>query len=83
MGLATIEKVKLNELIKSWRQSAKAFRKSAEKAENRHAKRGFESIAITFEVNAKLLEVMIKPIGEREKGYSELGIYEGEIGDET
>ncbi len=61
------------ECIVSWRDCAKAFRKEAEKTKDNTIIKGYQSIAVTFEVNAKILEALIKDT-EPEKGYTNLGI---------
>ena len=53
------EKQELKETANAWKINAKLFRKMSEDC-NKHSKYGHESIAITFEQNAKILETLAK-----------------------
>ena len=53
------EKQELKETASSWKANAKLFTKMSEEC-NKHLKYGNNSIAITFEQNAKILEALAK-----------------------
>lgn len=62
------------ECAKTWRENGKVFREEAGKIENKTIKRGLESIAKTFEVNARILEVIAEPGKKQPRDYSSLGV---------